>query len=166
MKKFGSVYFVALLFVVLASCNREDTPDPDPVMLYATDMQCKFQTPLKGDTPGVDQSCVSWNFEEDTLYLTHYNAGFNCCPEKILTSFRISGDTLYVTERDSLQLCRCNCLYDIDYKFANLNEQAYILHFDEPFVIDPKEPLEFEIDLKNEPTGKFCQNRDYYPWGI
>lgn len=160
-----SLVFLAAVFILMA-CSREQTPDQDPVMSYYSDTVCKFTDPLKGDSPGQDQTCVNWSYRDDTLFLTHYNAGFNCCPEKILTSMHLSGDTIYLKERDSLQLCRCNCLYDIDYAIAHLAEGSYVIAFDEPFVTDPKEPLVFQIDLDEQQAGSYCQERDYYPWGV
>jgi hypothetical protein len=152
--------------LVLSACNREDEVKPDPVMSSSTDMVCKFTVPLKGESPGPNQTCVMWEYtEEGTLLLTHYNAGFNCCPEKILTSMQISGDTIIITERDSLQLCRCNCLYDIDFVIENVEQANYVIRFDEPFVTDPKQPLQFVIDLDEASSGKYCEYRDYYPWG-
>ncbi len=147
------------------SCNREDIY-PDPYMSDSYDMVCKDKGPLKGEGPESNQTCVDWEYDGDsTLQFTHYNAGFNCCPEAILTSMKISGDTIYISERDSMQLCRCNCLYDIDFSIHNLRPQKYIVEFVEAYVVEPSPPLVFEIDLKDALSGKVCQDRDYYPWG-
>ena len=159
-----SILFVAFLMFG-SSCGRDDEPVLDPEMSSSTDMVCKFMVPLKGDAPGPNQTCVFWEYNDDGLFtMTHYNAGFNCCPEAILTSMTVSGDTIFIVERDSLQLCRCNCLYDIDFVIENLQAQKYIVSFYEPFVVEPKAPLVFEIDLEAEVSGKYCEYRDYYPW--
>lgn len=160
--------FVGLLLLVVmgVSCHTETVPEPDPEMSFTAVEECKFQDPLKGDSPGPDQTCVIWTYDaEHTLELTHVNAGFNCCPEKILTSMRISSDTIYLTEWDSLQLCKCLCLYDIDFVIQNLPPQKYVMLFEEPYVTPPKQPLVFTIDLMDAVSGELCQDRDYYPWG-
>lgn len=160
------LFLLAGIIGLFVSCNKEDPVLPDPSMSALYDMICKDYDPLKGEEPGENQSCIFWEYDGDsTLTMTHYNAGFNCCPEEILTSMRISGDTLYVTERDSLQLCKCNCLYDIDFVVHNLKPQKYVVRFVEEYVIEPNPPLVFEIDLEEDLSGEVCQDRDYYPWG-
>lgn len=154
---------LSILLLIFISCGRE-TPVPDPELSSSSDLICKSQEPLKGETPGPNQTCVDWKYVDGRLLMTHFNAGFNCCPEAILTALRFSGDTLYVTERDSLQLCRCNCLYYVDLIIDNIQEKVYTIHFVEPFVIEPMEPLVFTIDLKKNSEGRVCQERDYYPW--
>ncbi len=161
----SQINILFLLFISLVACNKEESVEPDPSMTSTTDMICNFQFPMKGDEPGENQSCVFWEYDGDsTLLMTHYNAGFNCCPEAILTSMEIRGDTLYITERDSMQLCRCNCLFDIDFVVHNLKSQKYVVKFIEPFVIEPNQPLIFNIDLENNLSGRDCDFRDYYPW--
>jgi len=136
-------FLLAGVIGLLLACNREDSVLPDPSMSASYDMVCKDFIPLKSEAPGEDQSCVFWEYDGDsTLTMTHYNAGFNCCPEEILTSMKISGDTLYVTEREK-----------------------YVVTFIEEYVIAPDPPLVFEIDLENDLSGDVCQDRDYYPWG-
>ena len=151
--------------LVFSSCSRGDEPVLDPVMSSTSDMICKYQGPLKAEPIESNETCVYWEYTEDGLFtMTHFNAGFNCCPEAILTSLTLSGDTIFVSERDSMQLCRCKCLYDIDFVISNLQPKKYIISFDEINVQAPDRPLVFEIDLENKISGKFCEIRDYYPW--
>ena len=160
------IFLIAGLMGVFVACNKEDPVNPDPYASLETDMLCKSGVELKGEGPDAGQSCVLWEYSEDSvLILKHLNAGFNCCPEKLFTDLAIKGDTIEITERDSLQLCRCNCLYDLEITIHYLKPQKYIIHMVEPFVVEPKEPLIFEIDLKNQSSGKVCADRDYYPWG-
>ena len=164
MHRFSPIILVAILGMIVA-CNREETIYPDPYLSDSYNMICKFLDPLKGEDPAENQTCVDWEYDGDSTFtMTHFNSGFNCCPVAILTSMRMSGDTLYIAERDSMQLCRCNCLYDIDFVVHYLKPQKYVVRFIEPFVIDPMPPLVFEINLEEEMSGRVCQNRDYYPW--
>ena len=157
--------FVFCFLLIGISCGRDDEPVLDPEMTSSSDMVCKYQEPLKEETPSSNETCVFWEYNDDGLFtMTHYNAGFNCCPEAILTSMTVSGDTIYIVERDSLQLCRCNCLYDIDFVISNLQAKKYVVSFDEPFVTDPKVPLVFEVDLEAGESGKYCEYREFYPW--
>ena len=162
--RLGLVFF-GFVLIVCNSCGRSDEPVLDPLMSSSSDMVCKNQGLLKDESIETNQTCVYWDYTEDGLFtMTHYNAGFNCCPEAILSSMTVSGDTIYIVERDSMQLCRCNCLYDIDFVISNLQAKKYVVSFDEPFVIEPKVPLVFEIDLENDVSGKYCEFRDFYPW--
>ncbi len=165
--KTRNALILAIGILILSGCTKEDEPSLDPYVSIYTDLECKDRGPLKGDIPGSNQTCVKWDYDGDsTLNLIHYNSGFNCCPEEILIDFEISGDTIHITERDSMQQCRCNCLYDLELTIHHLEAKKYTLHFDEPFIIDPKQPLVFEIDLTQTSYGKFCEDRDFYPWGI
>lgn len=164
MKATLPLFLIATTLIVYA-CDREHAELPDPVLSSYSDLQCKFTDPEKGESPGSDQTCVSWTYnEEQTLLMTHFNSGFNCCPEAIITTMTVSNDTIYIIERDAEQLCRCNCLYDVDLEITDLPVGKYVIRFDEPFVTGPKQPLSFELDLKKQPEGKICQSRDYYPW--
>jgi len=164
--KTNIIFLLAAIAGLLVACNKEDPVIPDPSMSTSYDMICKGLDPVKSEVPGKNQTCIKWEYDGDsTLSMTHYNAGFNCCPEAFLTSMQISGDTLYVTERDSMQLCRCNCLYDIDFVVHNLKPQKYVVRFIERYVIDPNPPLVFDIDLEKDLSGEVYQDRDYYPWG-
>lgn len=163
MKYLGFIF--GFVLIVFSSCGRADEPVLDPVMTASSDMVCKYNGALKGESIESNQTCVLWEYTEDGLFsMTHLNAGFNCCPEAILTSMTFSGDTIYVSERDSLQGCKCECLYDIDFVISNLQAKKYILSFEEINVQEPNQPLVFEIDLENENIGKYCENRDFYPW--
>ncbi len=169
-KKYNKMFtskFISLIMVgaVAISCTRENQPDPDPEMSSSSDLICKFDSPLKGETPGPNKTCVFWEYnEEGSFTMTHYNAGFNCEPGEILTSMKISGDTIYISERDLTHEARCNCLFNVDFVIQNLKAGQYVVKFDEPFVVDPKEPLVFTVDLEEDSEGQVCQYRDYYPW--
>ncbi|MCD6347427.1 MAG: hypothetical protein J7L96_08415 [Bacteroidales bacterium] len=168
MKRITTILLFAMAGLVglIVACSRVEPVEPDPYVSLETDMLCKSRGVLKGEAPGAGESCVWWEYDGDsTLILKHLNAGFNCCPEKLFTDLAIKGDTIEITERDSLQLCRCNCFYDLDITVHHVKSQKFIVHFVEPFVTGLKDPLIFQIDLENQSSGKACQDRDYYPWG-
>ncbi|MBT3242798.1 MAG: hypothetical protein HN352_06580 [Bacteroidetes bacterium] len=157
--------FLIAFISLIAACDKEDTVQPDPYVSIETDLMCNSEFGSKTDEPGPGQSCVWWEYDGDsTLLLQHFNAGFNCCPEEILLSLDFIGDTIVVTERDSMQLCRCNCLYNLDITVHHVKPKKYVVQMLEPFVKDPKSPLIFNIDLVNQKSGKVCDDRDYYPW--
>ncbi len=144
---FQKLMILSLLLPLTLFCKKEEPVKLDPFASLATNMECKFGAGLKGDEPGPNQSCVK------------------CCPEEILIDFSIDGDVITITEDHQSQLCRCNCLYDLEITLHHIEAGKYTVQFVEPFVIEPKTPLVFTIDLEQVDNGKVCSNRDYYPWG-
>ncbi|MFO7616654.1 MAG: hypothetical protein R6V75_05340 [Bacteroidales bacterium] len=160
-------YLLPILLVLVAvSCDRNNIHDQaEPYLTISTDMDCKEESGVKGNQPGFNQSCVVYNFEGDSvLVINHYNAAFNCCPEEILVDFEIIGDSLIIREDDLEELCRCNCLYDLEIRIHNLKKQLYKVRFEEPYVLKDSTQLIFEMDLKSEPLGHICVTREYYPY--
>ena len=69
----------------------------------------------------------------DTLLLRHVNAAFNCCPGEITAEISISNDTITIVERESQPGCHCLCLYDLEYRFENIEAGTYTIIFIEPY---------------------------------
>ena len=155
---------MGVLVLAVMSCNKPDNPELQPVLTSTSDLTCRGMVPLKGDDPGPDKSCVRYSFEGTTLTMTHYNAGFNCCPGKIFVDLQVRGDSLIIIEADSVQECRCTCRYDVDLTLENLNEGTYHVKFIEPLVQN-RGFLKFTLDLKAQPEGMICVTRDFIPWG-
>lgn len=160
-------YFIILLPAVflLPGCNEPENENGGIYMTKSSDLVCKSSIPLKGNEPGPDQSCVDYNYDGDSvLILTHFNSAFNCCPGDILVDFEIKGDSIIITETDKEQGCKCNCLFDVEIKLHNIDKDKYHLRFKEPYVFQDSTRMKFTIDLENEPIGRFCVKRSYYPW--
>lgn len=112
------------------------------------------------------QSCISFTYSNQTLFITHFNAGFNCCPGTLSASFSLLNDTLSIYENESQALCDCNCLYDLEMEANQLNAGFYVVRFVEPYVSIPSEELIFNINLNDSTTGTFCVDRNQYPWNL
>ena len=159
-----SLFGFALLFT--AGCEKAKIELPAPFMeSYADVEECLSFIPFKGSQPDPGQSCVLYEYDGDSiLKIKHNNAAFNCCPEEILTSFELRNDTIFIKEDDAKDLCRCNCLYNVEFVIHNLPPGKYILKFEEPLVPPGEEELIIEIDLKDYQKNQICLDRDYYPW--
>lgn len=153
--------------VMVISCGRDEpeiTSDPY-LESYADVEECLSFPPLKGSQPAQNQSCINYDYDGDSvLEIIHYNSAFNCCPEEVLTSFHLSNDTIYIAEDDAKELCRCNCLFNVEMTIHNLKPGQYVLVIDEIYVEDKDQLMIFDIDLKKKPAGQFCKFRDFYPW--
>ena len=112
-----------------------------------------------------NMDCIFYVYSNGKLRLRHVNAGFNCCPE-IDKAIEIRDNSIFITEIEVEGICDCSCLFEIEYTIAPLAPGTYFIHFDEPYVHQNGEVLEFTVDLVNEPTGEYCVWRDYYPWGV
>jgi hypothetical protein len=95
----------------------------------------------------------------------HYNSGFNCCPEEILTSFILQDDTIFIVEDDAKELCRCNCLFNVEMTIHNLPPGKYVLKIEEPYVDQKDQIFIIDLDLEDLPMDQVCKYRDFYPWG-
>ena len=73
-------------------------------------------------------------------------------------------DGLTPAEHENLEGggCDCLCLYDIYYSIYNLPPGAYTVVIDELY---SEEDIVFDINLFSQPTGTYCVNRYFYPWG-
>lgn len=122
---------------------------------------------LVADTPDIpfNLDCIEWVYGNNKkLHIHHGNAGFNCCPE-IAKMLKVQGDSIIVTEIEISGDCRCTCLLDMYYTISLLQPGVYHFKVIEPYVGNNEEQLEFTLDLINEPTGSYCVERDFYPWG-
>lgn len=118
---------------------------------------------LSSNVASSSTTCVQYEYDgQGTLLLTHVSAGLNCCPRPTLT-VEVLADTIFVTEIDS-GLCDCYCLYDIEYRVANLSAGNYRIVVHEAILVGG-EPLDFWVDLAQSPSGTMCEERPQYPWG-
>jgi hypothetical protein len=130
---------------------------------------CKTYS-LTRDTHGTppDQDCIVYDYDgQNTLSVTHVNAGFNCCPI-IQANISVSGDTIMINEGETYGEwgpCACLCLFDVDYEVINIPPGTYTIIVNELCVFEGDDPLEFTIDLTEAPQGNYCAFRDHYPWG-
>ena len=115
----------------------------------------------------LSEECLQYEWTgQGTLGLTHINAGFNCCPERVLGSVAVQGNTITVTETETGGLCNCDCLYDLDYVITNLDSGHYTLVVvPTGYVPAGDPPLTFAVDLTAPTNGVVCVRRSGYPWG-
>ena len=109
--------------------------------------------------------CIDYSYDTDnTLYIQHINAGFNCCPN-ITADLSYNNHTITIEEIELSGDCDCLCLFEMEYKIIHLTPGTYTIHVIEPYVHPDDEKLEFTVNLTATPHGNFCVEREYYPWG-
>jgi hypothetical protein len=159
MKISGFALLGLVMAIAAGSCERQDDPGPLSISV-SSDMECKNGSSLKSNDPAPELSCIRYSYDGDSiLVIQHLNAAFNCCPEGFAIDIEVIGDSLIIREDDEKQLCKCNCLYDLEIRVRNLPADQYHIRIVEPYVSAAGNRLIFDLDLKNEPDGEFCVTR-------
>ena len=112
-----------LLLLILFSCEKEKTENnivnPNTIqqeisMVDISDCKNNF------DKSNSKIDSIWWQYVGNELQIFHYNAAFNCCPEGFSFRMEMISDTIIVKESDSIPLCHCCCLYDVQYNINNI----------------------------------------------
>ena len=172
-KKFWGFFcvLVCMFLVTMGGCKKSSEAEMVPVAaLLQNNYDCKqFQantsTPMDGYAADQHEYCIDYQYNgNNTLTLTHINAGFNCCPGEISADIQFNGNIVTITEREQEQGCKCLCLFDLDYEIANLAPGEYTLRIIEPYIEGNDQVLEFTLQLQSATSGSFCLPRNDYPW--
>lgn len=163
------IFLVAGLGLALSACSEESPPVPpstEPAGHVVHISGCI--SGFTDDRAGSAESCVRFQYDTaaQILRLTHENAAFNCCPEKIGADISIEKGSIVVTEWEKDGNCDCNCLYDIDLAIEDLPLGQYTVRMVEPLRSNDDQELTFSVDLAVETEGRVCVPRNFYPWGI
>ncbi len=130
---------------------------------------CKeFEKDSPPDSTPPDQDCIEYQYDgEGVLLLKHVNSGFNCCPDEILGEITLVGNTITITENESLESggCDCLCLFDVDYQINDVPPGEYTITVNQLYLMEGDELLQFTVDLTSSTSGEYCVQRDHYPWG-
>ena len=153
-----------LAAVLAAGCGSDLTGSAaTPTGRLVSVSACKPDNVLGSAGARPEQDCIAYSYRLGALELKHVNAALNCCPE-FDASVTVSGDTIFVVEDELAGVCRCLCLYDLEYKVYGLTLAVYRVIVREEYLLETDEPLEFTMDLRASPSGLHCVNRDHYPW--
>ncbi len=147
MRKNVLLLSLLVFSLIIAGCEREKQQVTATLKDHSG---CKnMKSASDSDVPNT-QSCINWAYDNSTgvLSLTHVNAGFNCCPDKLSCDISLVGDTLVVKEKEKSALCNCNCLFDLFIEINNLEPQSYIIRIGEPYCGE-QQKLIFNVDLVN-----------------
>lgn len=150
--------------MLIISCDRE--PAGNPTINFSGSSACKDLGLKSGADHAEDQDCIHYTWVSgDTLKITHFNAGFNCCPEGFHTELKVSGDTLEISESENSSLCDCNCLFDLRYELTGINKDTWWIRILEQYAEQPgDEKILFKAELSKLTEGEFCVTRTKYPW--
>ena len=166
----AAIAFAAVSFLTFApGCDTETPTKPGgsmkPNAALVRSSGCKAKVaPIGSEAPDAED-CFRYRLEDaHTLSIRHVNAAFNCYPGEITADISFVNDTITIVERESGPACHCLCLYDLEYRFENLEAGTYAIVFIEPYRNEADEPLRATIDLSASPSDTFCVERTAYPW--
>ncbi|OGU11673.1 MAG: hypothetical protein A2X61_05395 [Ignavibacteria bacterium GWB2_35_12] len=169
---FWSMAFALLIlsYTFFSGCEKtSDVSNGNPNGTLVKYTGCKNTTGIAvSDTTPDNLDCIEYSFDNDDgiLRLKHINAGFNCCPGKLTADISINSDAIIINEKEQEAGCKCECLFDIDYEIKNLDSWTFRIVVVEPYRSVEEDVLEFDVDLKAQPSGKFCVERNNYPWNM
>lgn len=167
-----SLVFAALsILIPLIGCNDTMTvvkKDDFKVVAKLTDFSsCKPLTPpLDSLSCALSEEGLNYHYDgKGHLILKHVNAGYNCCGQPLSADIVITDGAILIKESESAeQVCRCLCLYDLEYEFTNLPEGNYQVEFNGLYLKNDETGLKTSISAVGVTTGSFCLKRDHYPW--
>ena len=96
-----------------------------------------------------DYAYIELFLQDGTLYLTHKNALFNCCPEKISFNTIKEDSTICIKETESFAggACSCYCCYDVEVQIPNIKTEEYKIIIEEVHLNPNDDQIEIDIDF-------------------
>jgi hypothetical protein len=131
---------------------------------------CKSQlsTYAMERTP-TNKDCIEYSYDDTNavLLLTHINSGFNCCPTSVTANIEIEDSIIHIQEMEFLDQggCLCLCLFDLEYQINKLSPGEYHIIISQLYLNEGDDVLQFPINLITSPSGRYCIDRNHYPWG-
>ncbi len=158
--------FAALTLMTVA-CNNTDPNPGDPIGEYKNRSDCKYND-IKLMAEGFDSTreCIQYKYVDNTLMITHVNAGLNCCPEPMNATVTVKDGVITIDETRAANNCKCLCLYDVNYTVNELPAGTYIIEAKSMTDLAGDDELKGTVDLVKNPEGSFCVARTHYPWGL
>ncbi len=115
-------------------CHEETIIIPGaPRVEGVSDSGCLADTegdPVFSYEPCPDDDTIELTPGPGTLYVSHENATYNCCPDEFAVSVHLEGSLLQMNEIEILtNPCYCICCYDIQAIVVNLDPGEYTVQY-------------------------------------
>ncbi|MEA2028642.1 MAG: hypothetical protein U9N49_06670 [Campylobacterota bacterium] len=136
MKKF-KLALMAMIISAFTSCgSTTDTMETtnENVTVSPCQSDVNNRTSALGNPINNNYTYVEHEYRDNALWLTHYNAVFNCDERGINATASINGNQLTITQEQNLPQdggMNCLCLYDITIKVEDIEDKAYTVHYDD-----------------------------------
>lgn len=167
-KRTHFILILILLFLFFGCREKVTAPESIAFGILSTYEGCKsfVTTSSSGsNTHGINEECIEYEYDgEELLVLKHINSGFNCCPEKIAADIFVTGNMIYIEERELDQGCLCQCLFDVKYEVHDLKPGEYTIAVKAPYTVESDEEMKCNVSLYGSCSGTYCVSRAHYPW--
>lgn len=157
MKTYTFLIFITLA-VILSACSNHSTSKPTEI-IYASDCLNTYQKDFVNHADS-----INYSYQDGILDITHFNAGFNCCPGGFKINTTVEEGLIIIEETEDEALCDCLCLFEIHYRITGITTDCYKLSVIEPYLQDGNQLLEVELNLQEQSYGGIAIERNYYPW--
>jgi len=160
---------ILTLSILFIGCNSSSSPSPSLNTKGVTVSDCQAtktqRTNKVGDALDNNHTYISYQYENNTLSLTHHNVAFNCDKRGIGATSKVEENTITITERQNLPNnggMSCECLFDVTITLNDIEVKNYTLNYDDGRSTD----IHFDIDLSSKSQGIKSFNRQgKYPYG-
>lgn len=157
---FLSVSMLGIMIFGPGCSDSTEPNEPSGSLIDASDCKLFLKT---DDLP---QDCIAYDYDgQGTLTIRHLNTAFNCCPEYSAT-VSIQGSTVTVAEVETMGMCDCTCLFDLEFRVTSLPSGQYRLSVSQEY-LGPDDPVHtLVLDLGGAVNDEQCFTRDRYPWNV
>lgn len=162
------IYIITLIMIMVFVACEEIIEGPDTMAKGSFVKRTECNSSRNIIEIGKNLECISYNWENGDLNITHYNAGFNCCPgEFSAVKIFVENGIIILDESKVTGECNCLCLFDVDYKINNLPIGEYEFRVISNVDLFGQKPIAgAKFDLRKMKSGTVCEQRDSYPWNM
>jgi hypothetical protein len=131
LRIFLSLIFIYFLPFTLNASNS--FASEEPYIKEYSNSGCLGNSPRdfsndSDEYPNCEPEGISARVEGSSIYLTHSNATYNCCPDDIKVTLFVIGNRLILGEKEILTTpCDCICCYNVETEIAGVEPGKYIV---------------------------------------
>ncbi len=166
MKLLIKLTFLTILSLLVFACC--EPTENDPVNIN-NKINADFGDCIGDDllaVEGTAETTIEWTFSNGIFAIKHFNAGFNCCFDRIEIDLAVHEKFITIHETDINPNCYCLCVRDIDYNISEIPTGSYTVRILTPYLPMNDDPIYFQVELKKGGAGSVSFERTAYPWVI
>ena len=153
MKTMTNILFLCgiIMFTAFSCKNNENLLISEDRLLEVTNSTYNGCKSVNDSLDDVNEYIELQTVDSNYLEVNHINVLFNCCPS-IIVQARVEDGVIICNEIDTLPLCNCMCLFDINYIIGPLEYNQYTFKLLRDY---GKDVFEFNIDFNKKTNFKY-----------
>jgi len=140
-----------IMFTAFSCKNNENLLISEDRLLEVTNSTYNGCKSVNDSLDDVNEYIELQTVDSNYLEVNHINVLFNCCPS-IIVQARVEDGVIICNEIDTLPLCNCMCLFDINYIIGPLEYNQYTFKLLRDY---GKDVFEFNIDFNKKTNFKY-----------